>query len=249
MFESSLLAQLQAQFPSHQFSREGLSVLHTGRFANAIVYRYKDAQHDLIIKDFQHSPWWVRKTIAPLFINQEYKGLSRLKGVDGVVDHFCRLSPIAIAYDFIEGTPLRELALQQQQLPRDFFKEFERLVAKMHRHGVVHLDLRNLGNVICSQDGKPYIIDFQSAIRFARFPRWLQRFMRGADMSGVYKAWQKLANDSLPQAKAAYLHDFNHVRKRWIFKGYPLQRAYVWGSGVVTQILNFDFIRSIFERF
>lgn len=249
MFESSLLAQLQAQFPSHQFSREGLSVLHTGRFANAIVYRYKDAQHDLIIKDFQHSPWWVRKTIAPLFINQEYKGLSRLKGVDGVVDHFCRLSPIAIAYDFIEGTPLKELALQQQQLPRDFFKEFERLVAKMHRHGVVHLDLRNLGNVICSQDGKPYIIDFQSAIRFARFPRWLQRFMRGADMSGVYKAWQKLANDSLPQAKAAYLHDFNHVRKRWIFKGYPLQRAYVWGSGVVTQILNSDFIRSIFERF
>jgi len=249
MFESSLLAQLQAQFPSHQFSREGLSVLHTGRFANAIVYRYKDAQHDLIIKDFQHSPWWVRKTIAPLFINQEYKGLSRLKGVDGVVDHFCRLSPIAIAYDFIEGTPLRELALQQQQLPRDFFKEFERLVAKMHRHGVVHLDLRNLGNVICSQDGKPYIIDFQSAIRFARFPRWLQRFMRGADMSGVYKAWQKLANDSLPQAKAAYLHDFNHVRKRLIFKGYPLQRAYVWGSGVVTQILNSDFIRSIFERF
>ena len=175
--------------------------------------------------------------------------MSRLKGVDGVVDHFCRLSPIAIAYDFIEGTPLRELALQQQQLPRDFFKEFERLVAKMHRHGVVHLDLRNLGNVICSQDGKPYIIDFQSAIRFARFPRWLQRFMRGADMSGVYKAWQKLANDSLPQAKAAYLHDFNHVRKRWIFKGYPLQRAYVWGSGVVTQILNSDFIRSIFERF
>ena len=248
MFESSLLAELHAQFPAHQFSPEGLSVVHTGRFANAIVYRYKDAKFDLIIKDFQHSPWWVRKTIAPLFINQEYKGLTRLQDVDGVVDNFCRLSSIAIAYDFIEGTPLRQLALQQQHLPSDFFKEFERLVAKMHRRGVVHLDLRNLGNVICSKDGKPYIIDFQSAIRFARFPRWLQRFMRGADMSGVYKAWHKLAKDSLPQAKADYLHDFNHVRKRWIFKGYPIQRAYLWCSGAVTQILNSDFVRSILDR-
>ncbi|HEA15968.1 MAG TPA: serine/threonine protein kinase [Pseudoalteromonas prydzensis] len=244
MIEATLLHQLQQQFPDHQFTVNNLKVMHRGRFANAIVYRYTDLQLDLVIKDFQHSPWWVRKTFAPLSVNQEYKGLARLAGITGVSGRFLRLSPLAVAYDYIEGTPLKQLVQQNKVLPVSFFKDFERLVALMHRRGVVHLDLRNLGNVLCSHDGKPYIIDFQSAIRYARFPRWLQRFMRGADMSGVYKAWAKLSEQPLPDAKADYLSNFNHVRKRWIFRGYPIQRAYMWGCGVATQIAS-----AIMERF
>ena len=244
MIEATLLMQLQQQFPEHQFVADNLKVVHTGRFANAIVYRYTDQQLDLMIKDFQHSPWWVRKTFAPLSVNQEYKGLARLAGITGVSGRFLRLSPIAVAYDYITGTPLKQLVQQKQVLPVSFFKDFERLVALMHRRGVVHLDLRNLGNVLCSDDGKPYIIDFQSTIRYARFPRWLQQFMRGADMSGVYKAWAKLADQPLPDAKADYLSNFNHVRKRWIFRGYPIQRAYMWGCGMATQIVS-----AIMERF
>ena len=186
----------------------------------------------------------MRKTFAPLSVNQEYKGLARLAGITGVSGRFLRLSPIAVAYDYITGTPLKQLVQQKEVLPVSFFKDFERLVALMHRRGVVHLDLRNLGNVLCSDDGKPYIIDFQSTIRYARFPRWLQQFMRGADMSGVYKAWAKLADQPLPDAKADYLSNFNHVRKRWIFRGYPIQRAYMWGCGIATQIAS-----AIMERF
>ncbi|EKE82069.1 RIO1 family regulatory kinase/ATPase [Idiomarina xiamenensis] len=249
MATTTLLQQLNSQFPQHQFSAENLTVVHKGRFANAIVFRYHDEQFDLIIKDFQHSPWWVRRSFARLSVNQEYKGLSRLAGVSGVAARFCRLSPVALAYDYIDGESLRTLVNQQASLPKAFFSELERMVSAMHRRGVVHLDLRNLGNILCSADGKPYIIDFQSSMSYARFPKWLQRFMRRSDISGVYKAWSKLSEQSLPPSKETYLKRFNHVRKRWIFRGYPMQRAYTWATGIIAQGLHSDFLRNIFERF
>jgi RIO-like serine/threonine protein kinase len=248
MVKNTLLGQLQRQFPLHTFTPESLTVVHKGRFANAVVYRYKDDKFDLVIKDFSRSPWFIRKTFAPLSVNQEYKGLSRLSELGAVADQFCRLSPIAVAYNYIEGTPLRTLIHEEKKLPVDFFQDLERQVAKMHRKGVVHLDLRNMGNILCGADGKPYVIDFQSAISYARFPRWLQNFMRGSDMSGVYKAWQKLSTEQLPQAKQSYLERFNHVRKRWIFKGYPLRRAYAWIVGIFTQLLNSEVVRSFTDR-
>lgn len=248
MIENNLLVQLQQKFPEHTFMQHHLSVVHKGRFANAIVYRYKDNEFDLIVKDFSQSPWFIRKTFARMSVNQEYKGLSRLAELDAVANRFCRLSPIAVAYNYIEGTPLRALIHEDKTLPVNFFSELERQVAKMHRKGIVHLDLRNMGNILCGADGKPYFIDFQSTISFSRFPRWLQRFMRGSDMSGVYKAWNKLGEQPLPQKKQDYLERFNHVRKRWIFKGYPIQRGYAWGAALITQFVDSDLVRNITDR-
>ncbi|MEL0649007.1 RIO1 family regulatory kinase/ATPase [Pseudoalteromonas agarivorans] len=248
MIENNLLVQLQQEFPEHSFMQHHLSVVHKGRFANAIVYRYKDEKFDLIVKDFSKSPWFIRKTFARLSVNQEYKGLSRLAQLDAVVNRYSRLSPITVAYGYIEGTPLRSLIHEGKTLPVNFFQDLEHQVAKMHRQGLVHLDLRNMGNILCGNDGKPYIIDFQSTMNFSRFPRWLQRFMRGSDMSGVYKAWDKLSDKPLPDAKKSYLTRFNHVRKRWIFKGYPLQRGYAWGAALITQFVNSDLVRNITDR-
>ncbi|MEM5480025.1 hypothetical protein WNY97_09365 [Pseudoalteromonas fuliginea] len=120
MIENDLLAQLQQQFPEHTFVQHRLSVVHKGRFANAIVYRYKDDGFDLIIKDFSQSPWFIRKSFARISVNQEYKGLSRLSELDAVANRFCRLSPIAVAYNYIEGTSLRSLIHQGKKLPVDF---------------------------------------------------------------------------------------------------------------------------------
>ncbi|XQW85496.1 RIO1 family regulatory kinase/ATPase [Thalassotalea piscium] len=248
MVNNQLLTQLQQQFPEHIFKEKHLSIVHKGRFANAIVYRYKDSAFDLIVKDFSQSPWFIRKSFARISVNQEYKGLSRLAELDSVVNRFCRLSPIAVAYNYIEGTPLRSLIHKEETLPVNFFNDLERQVAKMHRKGIVHLDLRNMGNILCGADGKPYFIDFQSTISFARFPRWLQRFMRGSDMSGVYKAWNKLCTEPLPDTKKDYLVRFNQVRKRWIFRGYPLQRTYAWAAGACSQLLNSDIVRNITDR-
>ncbi|MEL0638102.1 RIO1 family regulatory kinase/ATPase [Marinomonas sp. TI.3.20] len=249
MNEQKLISQLAERFPQRDFHVDNLSVLHKGRFANAIVYRYKDDHFDFVIKDFQHSPWFVRKTLARLFINQEYKALKRLNGMDGVSDEYHRLSSIGIAYAFIEGVPLRTLSKQGEKIPKAFFNQLEHMVSEMHRRGLVHLDLRNLGNVILGKDGKPYFIDFQSAMTFDRFPVWLQRYMRGADLSGVYKGWSAVCELPVTGYKKIFFTNFNQFRKRWIFRGYPIHRASLWLIGLASQLPGAGLLRSITDRF
>lgn len=247
MSDQNVLNQLRQQFPQHEFAPAKLQIMHKGRFANAIVYRYHDDKRDLVIKDFHHSPWFIRKTFARLFVNQETKALARLNGLPGVSPEYYRLSPISVAYSHIDGTPLRALSKQHQQLPVSFFHDLEHMVSSMHRRGLVHLDLRNMGNILCGDDGKPYFIDFQSSLRYARFPRWLQGFMRGADLSGVYKGWLALCEHPLPQVKERFFHNYNKIRKRWIFKGYPLHRARIRLSSLCTQVIGCDLIRRLME--
>ncbi|SEG86209.1 RIO1 family regulatory kinase/ATPase domain-containing protein [Marinobacterium lutimaris] len=223
--QSTVLTSLQQQFPDLRFHPENLSVLRdTGHCANAVVMRYKDNNLDLVIKDFARCNWLLRKTFARFIVGHEAQVLNRLAGQPGITPNCYRLSESMLAYPFIEGTPLSKIKQSGQRLPRQFFTDFEKLVSRMHQQGLVHLDLRNLGNVLVGPDGKPYCIDFQSAIGFRSFPAGLQRFMKGADITGVYKAWKILCEEPLPAEHAVYLEEYNQVRKRWIFRGYPVAR-------------------------
>lgn len=223
--QNNVLHALQQQFPDLRFHPEHLSVLRdTGHCANAVVMRYKDSQVDLVIKDFARCNWLLRKTFARFIIAHEAKALEQLSGITGVTPHCYKLGESMLAYPFIEGTPLNKIKQSGRRLPRQFFIDFETLVSRIHQQGLVHLDLRNLGNVLVGPDGKPYCIDFQSAIGFGSFPAGLQRFMKGADVTGVYKAWKILCEEPLPTEHATYLEEYNQVRKRWIFRGYPVAR-------------------------
>lgn len=223
--QNNVLISLQQQFPGLRFHPENLSVLRdTGHCANAVVLRYKDSNIDLVIKDFARCNWLLRKTFARFIIAHEAGALNRLAGISGIAPHCYRLGESMLAYPFIEGTPLNRIKRSDQRLPRQFFTDFETLVSRIHQQGVVHLDLRNLGNVLVGPDGKPQCIDFQSAIGFRSFPAGLRRFMQGSDISGIYKAWKILCEEPLPAEKEAFLDEYNQLRKRWIFRGYPVAR-------------------------
>lgn len=247
--KSRVLTALARQFPDRSFAYDKLTVMHKGRFANAIVFRYCDDGLDLVIKDFSHCPLPVRWTAGRFFIGREAKALGRLGGIKGVAASHYRLSPLMLAYPFIAGQPLRSLTRSGETLPRGFFESLEKMVGQMHRRGVVHLDLRNLGNVLRGDDGQPYFIDFQSSMRFGPFPRWVQTFMRGADLSGVYKAWRALCDEPLPARKGRFFDNFAQVRKRWIFKGYPLTRTANRMKLLSTQLASGELLRNFLERF
>lgn len=218
----SVVTALREYFPDRFFSTDKLTVLHQGRFANAIVFHYQDDDQSLVIKDYSHCPWVIKHTIGRFFIAREAKALKRLQGMSGVTLKNYKLSQLMLAYAYIEGVPLAVLKKQRKRLSPAFFHEMEKMVRKMHRRGVVHLDLRNLGNILYGKDGRPYFIDFQSSLRFSRLPRRLRTLMRGTDLSGVYKAWVALCDESLPSQKRRFLDGYNDVRKLWVFKGYPL---------------------------
>lgn len=219
-----VLQALQLYFDEDTFIPNSLKILHRGRYANAIIYHYRDENHDLSIKDFSNSPPVIRLTLGRLFIRREEKILNRLRGIRGIVPYTCRLGKYTLAYPYIEGESLKSLRKNRERLPETFFHELERLVAHMHQSGVVHLDLRNPGNILYSTDGSPYLIDFQSALRSTLLPRCLHRLLRCADLSGVYKNWSQLSETPLPPQKQRLLTSFNRIRRFWVLRGYPLSQ-------------------------
>ncbi|GGF63608.1 serine/threonine protein kinase [Alteromonas lipolytica] len=244
-----VIDSLCAAIPGHEFSPACLQVLHQGRFANAVVYLYQDAQYCLVIKDFSSRHWLVRKTIGRLSVNQEYKTISQLKHIDGITPDCYRLSDCSIAYQHIAGQTLSHFAKNGDKLEPAFFYQLENTIKAMHDNGRVHLDLRNMGNILVDENGNPALIDFQSSIQWRRFPQWLQKFMRYADITGAYKAWDRYGTTPLPAHKKRFLTRYNKTRKLWVFKGYPIHRMQVRLQGLAANVMALDIVRNLMDKF
>ena len=167
---------LKKNFPqtSQSISADNLVLIHEGRFANAAVLRYKDDSLDLTVKDFSGSPFWIRRVFGVFSTRTEYtakKALALATGDHGVLQ---RLSPWSIAFDYVRGDTLNKVP---RNVPADYFIKMEQIVSKLHECGFVHLDLRNLGNMILGDDGEPYIIDFQSCLSTKHMPRFIRKYL------------------------------------------------------------------------
>lgn len=94
----------------------------------------------------------------------------------GVPEVFCYVSHPqvrAVMMEKVEGVSLAKIldGTAPEGLPSDFdvqtfFKQLAMAVEEMNEHGYYHRDLtNNAGNVMIGKDGKPWIIDFGSAIK------------------------------------------------------------------------------------
>lgn len=220
--KANAVTALQERFPSYSLSLDNITLMHKGRFANALVFRYQDEHLDVVIKDYSHCAPALRHTIGRLFINREYKNLKRLRGLSGIAADSCMLNPAMLVYPYEEGQSLTELRNQNEELPVEFFTKMEALVRDMHKEGVVHLDLRNMGNVLCNPNLEPHFIDFQSAISLEHVPQRFHNILKATDLSAVYKSWSKLCAEPLEKEKKIFLENFNKVRRFWVLRGYPL---------------------------
>lgn len=245
----AIIHSLAAAIPTHPFKHEHLRVLHEGRFANAVVYHYQDNEYNLVIKDFGSRNWLVRKTLGRLSVRQEYKALNSLKHIPGITPECYQLSECCVAYRHIEGDTLNHYGNAGNKLEPAFFHQLEHTIRAMHDAGRVHLDLRNMGNILIDDQGRPAIIDFQSSMRWQRFPVWLQKFMRYADMTGVYKAWNRYGSTPLPAHKQRFLTRYNATRKFWIFRGYPIHRMQVRAQAAIANIMSMNIIQNILDKF
>lgn len=202
--------------------KDNIEILNCGKIGNATVFRYKDFNRDLTIKDFSESPWLIRNTFGRLFIQNEVSKMVKLRGNKSIPSEVERISPYALAFKYIEGKPLK--GIHGKVLNKEFFITLEKNVKRMQDKNIVHLDLRNLGNIIMGKDGYPYIIDFQSSLGVKYLPKFLRKLLFDSDLSGVCKAWNKRCVEDLDEGRRKFLEKFNKIRKVWILKGYPLQR-------------------------
>jgi hypothetical protein len=174
--------------------------LHEGRNrTKAVVDRADLPGGPLAIKDVASRPWWVRSFLGPWQLRREVHAYRRLAGLQGVPRFAAVIDARAIAIEFIEGRPLKDLP--RHTLDPAFFERLELLVRALHDRGVAHGDLHH-GDVLADTHGLPFVIDFSTAWTVGRGAWWPSRLifgqMRRADLRSVAKLRRRYARGGAP---------------------------------------------------
>jgi hypothetical protein len=199
-----------------QLERASGPVLSPGRWANAVLRVIQRDGEQWVVKDFRARPFIIRNTIGRLLVRREIRALRKLAGLPGVPADAFRIDAHALAYRYIQGTPLT----RETRQGAEFFAAFERLLADVHARGIVHLDVRNERNVLVTEGSRAALIDFQSHLGTAHLPQAMRGWMERFDMAGVYKHWERHHPQSLGETRAALLASMNRWRRLWFVRGY-----------------------------
>jgi hypothetical protein len=190
--------------------------LTKGNFGKPDLNQVEAEGRSLMIKDVGRKNFFLRWTLGLWLIHKEWKIYSRLTGVKGIPRPIERVDRFAFAMEFIPGRPI----LRGESLPPSFFHELERVLGDIHERGIVHMDLRHKGNILVSEKGEPYLIDFNSSFAFKEkgfLRRYLFPLLRWVDYGGLLKLKKRIAPALLTSEELAFLKRFERLRKLWIF--------------------------------
>jgi len=166
--------------------------------------QFRDNQY-LIVKEVMGSPF-IRK-LRRWMIRREYEVYYRLGGITGIPRCFGLINGDRLLLEFIEGQPLRLSA--NELADRDgFFSELLELILAIHQAGVAHSDMKRKENILVNNEGKPYLIDFGSAIvrkdLGGPWNRWLFSLACKIDLNAWVKHKYLGRYDEISTADAQY---------------------------------------------
>jgi serine/threonine protein kinase len=185
-------------------------------FGKPDLNRVKVEDRTLMIKDVKNKNFFFRWTIGLWLIQNEWRVYSRLIGIEGIPNPVGRIDRFAFAIEYVPGSPIP----RGEDLASSFFADLEKVLREVHSKGVVHLDLRHKGNILISEKGKPYIIDFNSSLAFGEkglFRRFLFPVLRWVDHGGLLKLKERVSPSLMTPEELSSLKRFNRLRKLWIF--------------------------------
>ena len=185
-------------------------------FGKPDLNRVKVGERILMVKDVKDKTFLFRWTLGLWLIQKEWKVYSRLNGIEGIPRAVERIDRFAFAIEYISGSTLR----RGEDLPSSFFVDLVKVLREVHSRGVVHLDLRHKGNILISDSGKPFIIDFNSSFSFGEkgfFRRFLFPALRWVDYGGFLKLKERVSPALMTPEELSFLKRFNRLRKLWIF--------------------------------
>ena len=185
-------------------------------FGKPDLNRVKVGERTLMIKDVKNKNFFFRWTIGLWLIQNEWRVYSRLIGIEGIPNPVGRIDRFAFAIEYVPGSPIP----RGEDLPSCFFADLANVLRDVHSRGVVHLDLRHKGNILISEKGKPFIIDFNSSLFFGEkgfFRRFLFPALRWVDHGGLLKLKERVSPSLMTPEELSFLKWFNRLRKLWIF--------------------------------
>jgi serine/threonine protein kinase len=190
--------------------------LTKGNFGKSDLIRVEVKDQTLMVKDIRRKMFFFRWTLGLWLIHKEWKIYSQLSGIRGVPMAVERIDRFSFAMEFVQGKPVE----RGDTLLPSFFFDLERLLREVHSRGVVHLDLRHKGNILRSEKGEPFLIDFNSSFSFkgkGLLRRFLFPLLRWVDYGGLLKLKQKVSPSLMTREELSFLKRFNLLRKLWIF--------------------------------
>ena len=187
-----------------------------GNFGKPDLSRIEVEGRSLMVKDVRKKNFFWRWTFGLWLIHKEWKIYSRLAGMKGIPQPLRRIDRFAFVMEFIPGRSV----LRGEPFPPSFFSELERVLSEVHAKGVVHLDLRHKGNILLSEKGEPFVIDFNSSFAFKEkgfLWRYLLPLLRWVDYGGLLKLKERISPSSMTPEELSFLKRFNRLRRLWIF--------------------------------
>ena len=187
-----------------------------GNFGKPDLNQVEVEGRSLMVKDVRRKSFLLRWTLGLWLIDKEWKIYSRLTGTKGIPQPVERIDRFAFAMEFIPGRPI----LRGESLSFSFFSDLESVLREVHDRGVVHLDLRHKGNILLSEKGEPFLIDFNSSFAFKEkgfLRRYLFPLLRRVDYGGLLKLKKRISPSLMTSEELAFLKRFDRLRKLWIF--------------------------------
>src|SRR4030043_1738742 len=160
--------------------------LTEGRFGKPDLNRVEIEGHAFMVKDVQRRNFFLRWSLGLWLIHKEWKIYSRLKGLKGIPQPVDRIDRFAFAMEFIPGVPIERGKI----ISPSFFSNLNQVLKAIHSRGVVHMDLRHKGNILVSEKGEPFLIDFNSSFSFREkgiLRRILFPLFQWVDVGGLLK--------------------------------------------------------------
>ncbi len=190
--------------------------LTRGRFGKPDLNQVTLDGRTLMVKDVRGRNFFLRWTLGLWLIQKEWKIYSRLKGLKGIPQPVERIDRFAFAMEFIPGVPIERGKI----IPPSFFSDLNQVLKAIHSRGVVHMDLRHKGNILVSEKGEPFLIDFNSSFSFREkgiLRRFLFPLFQWVDVGGLLKLKERASPNAMTPEELLFLKRFNGLRKFWIF--------------------------------
>lgn len=206
--------------PTHYAHQDLLSGLNRSNLDDQTVQyvrRGKPWQADLllvklngklgVVKDYSKRPWLYRIAVGMFSTRREGMIYRKLQGLPGIPRLFGKLDRYALVVEYISGKDASKV--KPGLVGPDFFDKLQGVVDRIHERGIVLCDLRHMANIIVSDEGDPYLVDFCTAFERGRrwniLKKWLYHLFHQDDLLGIIKLKKHLAPDLLSDVERARL--------------------------------------------
>jgi serine/threonine protein kinase len=152
-----------------------------------------------VVKDYSKRPWLYRIAVGMVSTWREKVVYQKLQGLPGVPRLFGKLDRYALVVEYIPGKDASQV--KPGLVGPEFFNKLQKIVDRIHERGIVLCDLRHTANIIVSDQGEPYLVDFCTAFERGSqlniFKKWLYQLFHQDDLLGIIKLKKHLAPDLL----------------------------------------------------